>query len=601
MTRLIYLLQSFLSLLGLIALCCMQGTALAQAGAGLVLDDKLGGSLSPWPHVALYVDSTDKLGVQDVMARPEAFAPTQALDGALGSQLHPVWLRIPVQVAAGSDGDWIVDIDYHPVSHLDYYLVQEGRVVQQSMQGSWRSPEARPLQSRSYAMPMKLTPGQPYELLIRAEMQGGMVLPLKISKLPAFHARMLAEQMWQGLVLGIGLCLILYSLGQWLSLRESLFGKYALLTAGSLTFCMLLFGVGSQFLWRGNLWMEQHIGVLSALCATIGSFLFNEHSLRGPGVKPWFGHVMKGGAVLGLVLGIIYALDVFNNRVMTAIISLIGTLPAVLGVPVAARRAMDRDPLGLVLMLAWIAYGLAAGTLILLFAGKLPANFWTLHSFEIGTTIDMLAFMYVLSLRTRAVRQAASRASQERDIMRSLAHTDPLTGLANRRSLSEALEASLAHVGPDNMLAVYVIDVDGFKPVNDRYGHNTGDELLIGIAKRLRQHTRSTDVVARMGGDEFVILAGGIRHVQIANELGNKLIEVFDEPFELAQARANIGLTIGFALAPIDGKDAGALLKRADVAMYHGKQEGKGCLRRAEPVTSGSSSRLRSQISKITV
>jgi diguanylate cyclase len=586
-------------LIKLITLLCLLllGASLAFAqglrgSSPLILSDGLS-SVKPWPYVSLHIDADGKLGPEDLLARPQLLSPTQAPDGALGSQVHPVWLHIPIQVSTGSDGHWIVDIDYHPIVTLDIYLISNGRIVQTTQMGTARPFEARQLNSRSYAMPMELKAGQDYELLVRAAMQGGMVLPITLHKPAAFHAKALAEQMLQGLILGIGLCLILYSLGQWLSLRESLFGKYALLTFGSLLFCMFLFGVGSQYLWKNHQWAELHVGVLAALCASCGSFLFNEHSLRGPGTKPWFAWVMKGGAALCIVLAIIYSLDIFNNRIMTAIISLIGTVPALLGIPIAAKRALERDALGAALVLAWIAYGTAAAVLIALFAGKLPANFWTLHSFEIGATIDMFAFMYVLSLRTRAVRMAASRASQERDMMRSLAHTDPLTGLANRRSLNESLEAALRHSTADNMLAVYVIDVDGFKPVNDRFGHDTGDELLVSIARRLKSHTRNSDVVARMGGDEFVIIATGIREQRLAFELGSKLVDVFNEPFQLRLGVAHIGLTIGYALAPADASDAATLLKIADAAMYEGKQEGKRCLRRAKAASSAPSSRLR--------
>jgi diguanylate cyclase len=408
-----------------------------------------------------------------------------------------------------------------------------------------------------------------------------MILPLTISKPAAFHERATAEQMLQGLLLGIGLSLLIYSLAQWLSLREPLYLKYSILTAGSLMFSVLLFGIGTQYLWTNNLWMERHVGVLSALCASVGSFLFNEQSLRGPGTSLWFRRVMLGGAALGCILAVIFALDIFDTTIMTSIISVIGPIPALLSIPGALDRARQRDPVGAALLFAWLAYFATTAVLIGVIAGKLPVNFWTLHSFEFGATIDMLAFMYVLSLRTKAVRQAATRASQERDIMRSLAHTDPLTGLANRRSLSESLESALTRSTPDNQLAVYLIDVDGFKPVNDRFGHDAGDELLIGIARRLKEHVRSSDIVARLGGDEFVVLASGLRLAQQAHELGTNLIEVFNEPFQLKQGTAYIGLTIGYALAPTDAQEASAVLHLADAAMYLGKQDGKRCLRRA--------------------
>lgn len=210
--------------------------------------------------------------------------------------------------------------------------------------------------------------------------------------------------------------------------------------------------------------------------------------------------------------------------------------------------------------------------------GKMPVNFWTLHSFQFGATFDMLAFLYVLTLRTKAIRLAAQHASRERDIMRALAHTDPLTGLANRRSLSDALTAALARCGNDNLLAVYVIDLDNFKTVNDTHGHDAGDDLLLIAAKRFQANVRSGDIVSRLGGDEFVILASGLRNVQQAEEVGRGLLSTFDEPIVLSRGRIKVGLTIGCAIAPLHGKDSMSILKLADDAMYAGKQAGKAQL-----------------------
>ena len=163
--------------------------------------------------------------------------------------------------------------------------------------------------------------------------------------------------------------------------------------------------------------------------------------------------------------------------------------------------------------------------------------------------------------------------------MRSMAYTDPLTGLPNRRSMSEVLTLALVGATPERMLAVYLIDVDQFKQVNDTYGHDTGDELLIEVTRRLRSNVRICDTVARLGGDEFVVLAEGLHSVDEANELGNKLLTLFDAPITLSETEVRIGLTVGYALAPLDSREVTAILKLADAAMYEGKQGGKRCLR----------------------
>jgi diguanylate cyclase (GGDEF)-like protein len=186
----------------------------------------------------------------------------------------------------------------------------------------------------------------------------------------------------------------------------------------------------------------------------------------------------------------------------------------------------------------------------------------------------------VIGVRHQDARQRADRADREREVLQALAHTDALTGLPNRRGLEQELAAALQHADAQRMLAVFLVDLDGFKAVNDGFGHDVGDELLVAVAARLRGELRHGDVVARLGGDEFVVLARDLAGEGAAWQLGSKLVTSFAEPFMLRGQVCRVGLTVGFALAPLDGNEAGALLRRADAAMYAGKQSGKSTVRR---------------------
>ena len=533
-----------------------------------------------WPSVTLLFDQKKNMTIADVMALRSQFTRPASPYATLGVRTDAAWLRVPFAVAAASDGHWVLDIDYAPLNDIEVYLIKDDVVLQRAKMGSLQRFESRPLLSRSHAVPLELQPGHAYELMIRVETRGAMILPISIEKPNAFHSTAVAEQMVQGLLVGIALCLLLYSLGQWVNSREPLFLKYALLVTGSLLFTLLLLGVGSQYVWTNNFWVEQHMSGLSSAMAIGGTFLFLEESLREQGKGPWFPRIMKGGAVLAVVLGLAYALDLIDTRVLSIIVTVLGPMPSLICMPRFIERVRRGEAVGIYLLLAWTAYMVAVIVITAVIRGYAPLNFWTLHSFQFGATFDMLAFMYVLSLRTKAIRQAAAHASMERDIMRALAHTDPLTGLPNRRSLSDALTQALLGASQERMLAVYLIDVDEFKPVNDNYGHDAGDALLVEISRRLQANVRSGDIVARLGGDEFVVLANGLRNATQASDLGNQLLALFDTPITLKQREVRIGLTIGYAMAPLDGKEASAILKLADAAMYEGKQRGKRCVQR---------------------
>jgi diguanylate cyclase (GGDEF)-like protein len=216
-----------------------------------------------------------------------------------------------------------------------------------------------------------------------------------------------------------------------------------------------------------------------------------------------------------------------------------------------------------------------------LIKGHVGVGFWTLHSFQLGATLDMLLFMRVIGLRHQELHAAARRAHQERDSLVTLAHTDALTGLPNRRGLDQALQAALAGCAGDRLVALFVLDLDGFKAVNDAHGHGVGDELLVAVARRLRHNLRAEDMVARLGGDEFVVVVQGLPDESQAAHVGEHLLTAFEPPFALSEGReCRVGLTVGYALAPNDGLDPATLVRRADAAMYAGKQAGKLCVRR---------------------
>ena len=160
-----------------------------------------------------------------------------------------------------------------------------------------------------------------------------------------------------------------------------------------------------------------------------------------------------------------------------------------------------------------------------------------------------------------------------------MAHHDALTGLPNRLLLNEQLELALARVRRGDKLAAHFLDLDGFKAVNDTLGHAVGDKLLKLVAERLRAIARETDVIARMGGDEFAIVQSGISQPADAGVLARRVIEGISRPYEIDGQQVNIGTSVGVALAPSDALSAEALMRNADLALYRAKQDGRGAFR----------------------
>ncbi|MEA1970068.1 MAG: diguanylate cyclase, partial [Thermodesulfobacteriota bacterium] len=165
-----------------------------------------------------------------------------------------------------------------------------------------------------------------------------------------------------------------------------------------------------------------------------------------------------------------------------------------------------------------------------------------------------------------------------------LATHDPLTGLSNRMLFDDHLSLELAHAQRSSKkLAVMLLDLDNFKNINDSCGHNVGDEVLKIVGRRLPGFLRKSDSIARMGGDEFLVLLPEIEEAEDARIIALKMLDAFKEPFIVGARELYTTTSIGIAIYPDDGADPDMLMKNADMAMYSVKKHGRDGCRRYDP------------------
>jgi diguanylate cyclase (GGDEF)-like protein len=569
-------------LLRLCWLCLLPaGAAWAQAAQPLRLVDNLG-EIDAWPALTVLGDPSGQWQVEDLQQRMADLRAPAGAKANLGVRRDAVWLHLPLEVPVGERGRWLLDIDYPSLDRAEVYRFTDGRLMQFARVGDDLPFRLRPLQVRTHAVALELQPGQRHELWLRVQTTSSMVLPISLMTVERYHQREATVQLLQGIFVGIGLCLLIYSVAQWLSLRDPTFALYAVAISGMTVFFFAYYGLGPQHVWGNSLWLIANIAPLSVLVALVGGLLFLDRTLFVAQHNPRWSLAMRAAALAAGSAALAFATGLIDYRTAQLVSTVLGPSPIVLGLPAAVARMRGGDRAALYVVIGWSLYGVGIAVMAALLCGYVASNWWTQHAFEIGMLIEMVMWQRVLAVRQEQLRHAAAQSDREREALRSLAHTDPLTGLPNRRGLQAELANALPRAGSDRLLGVYLLDLDGFKAVNDRLGHDAGDELLRRVAERLRAPLRHRDVVARLGGDEFVVMATDLPSDDDARRLGHKLLDAIAEPFLLRGQSCRVGLTVGYALAPFDGHDADSLLKRADAAMYAGKQAGKHTLRRGQ-------------------
>ncbi len=173
------------------------------------------------------------------------------------------------------------------------------------------------------------------------------------------------------------------------------------------------------------------------------------------------------------------------------------------------------------------------------------------------------------------------RKKRERTLL-TLAERDPLTGLKNRRSIEDALSAAV-----HDTFGLLVLDLDGFKQINDNFGHSVGDDVLKEFARRLSRHFRESDVVGRLGGDEFAVLLLPAMSTQDADRMIKRLYDALNEPFLLGEATVQVAFSAGYAVHPHDASSLIELFRVADARMYEAKRDRRLAAARGAPTPFG--------------
>lgn len=569
-------------------------------------------------HVDFLEDPGGSLSLSDVRAQPVAqrFAPVPAESEVnFGYSASAYWLRFTVIAGHAAAHDWLLEVAFPSLDRVELHR-PAGAEYRQVIVGDAVPFAERPLANRNFVFPLHIADAEPQTYYLRITSSGSLTVPLQLWQ-PAAFSRY-SENAYAGMSLyyGMLLALMLYNLLLYISIRDRSYLAYVLFVASMAVGQLSLNGLGNQYVWPAwPAWGNVALPVGFAATGFFGA-LFTRGFLATARTIPRLDKLI----VLLIVAFAASALaTLFVSYRVGAILTSISGLCFSLTAVAAGIRCLRRgQPEARYFLLAWTLLLIGVGVMAMRNLGWLPTNVLTSYAMQVGSAVEMLLLSFALAdrinvlrhekeqaqtdalqakqatvdalreseralearvaARTRELEDANARLRESESQLKSLAHHDSLTGLANRLLLGDRLDQAIERAARNHEpVAILVLDLDGFKPINDQLGHAAGDDILKTIARRLQATVRAADTVARVGGDEFVVVLENLQSPHFAEHVAEKLVAELAQPVVLRGRSFRVTASVGIAIYPKDGSDRQALLEGADRAMYAAKNAGRNC------------------------
>lgn len=567
-------------------------------------------------HIELLEDVGGQLSIADMTA-PEVQSRFQPAAGrtSVGQSRNPWWIKVSLRRTSEASTQWWLEVGAVTLLDLQVFLPTADDQWQRRQAGERVDfAEGRDHNYRRAVFRLPLLDEQPQIFYLRTYDPAGNSFPLRIWQLHDLEQLAKREHLIFGLIYGVILALLLYNLFILLALRDAAYLWYVLTMAASLVFITSMSGHGFQYLWPSSavpIWLDR---ITLPILVSLGILRFAQVLLSTRTSLRIAHHLLNG--CIGLYL-LALVTNLAGYRSETSV--LIGLIP-IISVPTLLFSAVIRWKQGFTPALFYLlGYGsvlLSFVVLVLRAAGVVQPGESTAYLFPVAVAAEAILFSFALAYRIQILKQekaeALMQADREKSARLAQAHAntaqlqhavnlrtaelaasnerlrqreqalqhaafhDPLTELPNRRYLIERCEAALAHAQRNHeTAALLLIDLDHFKPINDKHGHDAGDLMLQQIALRLREHVRAGDTVARLGGDEFAVLVCGADAEAHTREIARRLLDELAKPVMYRTARLTVTISIGIALYPQHASTFTALYKAADEMLYRVKARGR--------------------------
>lgn len=568
------------------------------------------GCCDPRQDIRVLSDPGGALSFSQVRNLQADFQMPLREDLSYGYRSGAIWLYLQVKSTERARWWWL--FTYPSLDHLTLYI-ENSHGIRQFDSGDMVALSSRALVHRQAVFPLDLAADEVTTLWLRVESQGSMTLQNQLINNDEFISLTADAYLAPALYFGALLALAGYNLLLFLVLREKVFLWYVLFVLWFGVGSASLNGIGAIYLWPGALELSNRLLPLGFTVAALMAVLFTRAFLDTARFSPAWDKLLRPLSTLMLVaVGFAAWMPVQQALIVMSLIGIVAVLALTL---CAIQSVLNRAPGARLFALAWAMLLLGTIVMSLRNLGLLPSNFFTINAMQLGSALEMLLVSFGLAARFNQLKLQHSQAQQQaldaqqqlvqqlrehenqlaqkvaertaeleqmNEKLQRLATTDPLTGLANRNAMYQQLSQAMARAKRQgSSLALLYLDLDGFKMVNDQFGHLAGDKVLFEVSERLRDAVRETDLICRIGGDEFLLICEGLTQGAILVQLTERLLQHVQQPFYHGTAQIRLGVSIGVAISSAGETAAEALIDAADRAMYDAKAAGKNCVQLA--------------------
>jgi len=545
-----------------------------QGGTGMaVVPMRAPGGQSLQGRVAVLSDPTGRLTLDQVRAASAAnrwSTPNQPLRAGGPT----VWWQRLVLQPQQAHGRWLLALPSTALRDVTLYgpFAADGTALAAPQASGLIRPFAsRPLGLERLTFVLDLPEPGTYIVYLRVQSSIVQHMTPTLWHESDLHLARQHQRLFDGVVYGALVAFLFAALALWLSFRDPLFAWFGAMSGAALLTLLSFNGHAAHYLWPHNPWLIEHSYVCFPALWLVASAGFARAFLNTRQTAPTFDSMLLLLAVLALgsfSMGLVgsTAWAQWTNE----LIALFGSAALAL---IAAQLWRNGFTPARWYLLGSLAPFAAVAAVLLINWGGSDWLFLQQNSLELGLLVQSLVLSGALSARIRHVQRENALLARRADRLALAATTDSLTGLTNRRGLLEISQSLLRRPGQH---AVVLLDLDRFKPINDRLGHEAGDIVLAEVGRRLQRHSRSRDVVARLGGDEFVLLIGQCPARPELDAMIERLRVLLDAPIHYREHPLQVSASIGVAIYPEDGQELQSLLRAADWAMYAAKQQQHG-------------------------